>query len=846
MFEEIKILLSETITSDYPYNNDRKRKRKIIFWYDAKGEYKDLVDDIVFPEDTKLIKYENNSFWVRYYIEMVEPNKNIVLYIPYERETGIKNDLLDLEMANKDMIFIPDSTTMRLKNLKLSNDFRSIIEKNHNFFKDKKREERFKLFEMDKDLSNVDYIITSILLNIKSINTDDILKNIIKVYYSDKECYEDLFKFGNKEFILNLFNSYFGSNINDVEEIEDLFKSLLFTYFASNIKEKDEINRYGKYLLKKVPNVSVFVNNLMRDIEMQKYFEIISDIVFKEFGILEVINRMNINDYLENDAFKYIDDSILKYVVNILSTNILDNTLYDKYIKIRFNKYWFNIFENEYHFLINMINFNNTLEQVRNMIKIVDIDLFIKNYVNEIYKVDYYYRKAYYHFDNINNKDIYLPLKELLENKYINDFMMDFSIKWSNIIEHLPSYENDTLVIQNNFYDHYLRSNFDKKERNIVIISDAFRYECAVQLFNELVTIGSKVSIDHMLGVVPTYTKLGMAALLPNKKLSIVDNSDEILVDDLISSSLKDREKILQLGHPNSLAIKYDDLYNMTKTEWKRLFTGQKIVYIYHDRIDNTGEHNENDVFKACFEAVKELGLLIRDLHITFSGISAFITADHGFFYKRGKVESYEKTTKDKEALRQKTRYSYSKSKLKEEGILSINLDYLFGKDSGYVNIPKGHTIFERQGSGFNYIHGGILPQEVIIPVIDFKSSRNTEESKKVTITYSGLTTRITNAITYLNFIQDSDVDENNIRARYLLHFEDDKGVVISNECTIIANYENTDVKDRFFKEKFVFKNMDYSKERDYYLVIIDEETGIEVSRKQFYIDIAIIDNFGF
>ena len=85
----------------------------------------------------------------------------------------------------------------------------------------------------------------------------------------------------------------------------------------------------------------------------------------------------------------------------------------------------------------------------------------------------------------------------------------------------------------------------------------------------------------------------------------------------------------------------------------------------------------------------------------------------------------------------------------------------MFGKDSGYVNIPKGNIIFARQGSGINYVHGGILPQEIIIPVIDFKSTRTTEQSKKVGITYSGLSTKITNAITYLEFLQDSNVDDN-------------------------------------------------------------------------------------
>ena len=127
-----------------------------------------------------------------------------------------------------------------------------------------------------------------------------------------------------------------------------------------------------------------------------------------------------------------------------------------------------------------------------------------------------------------------------------------------------------------------------------------------------------------------------------------------------------------------------------------------------------------------------------------------------------------------------------------------------------------------------------------------YYTSSYTKEAQKVEITYSGLSSKITNAITYLDFVQNNKVDENNKECRYLLHFEDENGERISNECVIIANYENTDVKDRFFREKFVFKNISYDKEKNYYLVITDEETGIESSRVRFTIDIAITNNFEF
>lgn len=847
MFDEVLELLKDTLNGAFSRDTERKRTRKIIFWYDSKQDYADFINELEL-DNTEIIKYDNNSFWIRYHIEKEELNKNIIIYLPFERKKGIDNDLLDLETANSDLLFNPDSTTMRLKNLGLTEEFRNIINKYAKFFCNKKRENEFKNFDIEvKDNDNIDLIITAILLNIKSINEDEILKEILKCYYEDQKRYEELFKFGSEEFILSLFNNTFGTSISSSEELPEVYKSLLFTYFATTLKDIKKVSRYSKYLLTdKATNVSVFINNLMRDKITKECFEKLSKEVEKEFGIDELLNSMDIEDYILSDAFESIDKYIIKYVVDKLFDGIGEYDIYKNYIDTRENKYWFEKLSNEYNLLKVAIAFFRKINRVEDSIKIVDIDRFAKDYADNFSEVDILYRKVYFFFDNIENRDLFISLKNKIENIYVNNFMSELSIKWSDMIENMSRYDSNRMVLQKDFYKNYIKPFNDKKDRIIVIISDAFRYECAKELNEKLKQFASKSNITYMQGLVPSYTKLGMAALLPNKELSRVKDSDDILVDGQVSSSVKDREILLQKENKNSLAIKYEDLYDLTKQKWKHLFSGKKVVYIYHNTIDIAGEHNENEVFTACDKAINELERLVKDLHTTFSGINAFITADHGFFYKRGKIESYEKTDKITNSTKQKTRYSYSDSIVDEEGILSINLDYLFGENSGYVNIPKGNIIFVRQGTGINYVHGGILPQEIIIPVIDFKSTRTTEESKKVGITYSGLSTKITNAITYLEFLQDSNVDENNKPCRYLLHFEDKEGNRISDECTIIANYENTEVKDRFFREKFVFKNIKYDKNEPYYLVIIDEETGIIKDKIKFYIDIVIANNFDF
>lgn len=833
--EEVINHLKEILYNPFNREDERSRTRKIIFWYDPKKEYESIIDELEL-DNTEIIKYDKNSFWIRYHIEREELSKNIIIYFPFDKRNNLDNDLLDLEVSNSDLVFNPDMVNIKLRSLCLKNEFRPLIIKYEKFFANNKRLIEFKNFDIEKNVNNFDLVVTSVLLKIKTINEDEILKEIIKSYYFNENKYEELFKFGNMEFILDLFNNYFGSEVTDYKELSNLYEEIIISYFSYNTK-----GIINSKMIKKETNNYVFVNNLMRDKNTKECFELISRQVEKKYKISELLTKVETSTYMNNDAFEVLDKNILTYLVDKLVNNSVEYDLYENYIDERENKYFYCRYENEYKFLKYINSFLSKIENIVKSIKEEDIDEFANKYANTLYEIDTLYRKIYFYYDKIEDNDIYIELKNKIEDIYMEDFISKLSIKWSGSLETMGRYDSNNIKLQSNFYKDFILPYKDKRDRVFVIISDAFRYECAKEL-NSKLTLYAKSDLSFMQGVVPSYTKLGMASLLPHKSISRVNNSDDILVDNMPSSSTEDREKILINENSDSLAITFSELADMTKVEWKKIFSGKKVVYIYHNIIDAMGEHNEKDVFDACDVCIKELEKLIKDLHNTFSGITAFITADHGFFYKRSKVQSYEKTNRKDNSILQKTRYSYSSEKMNEEGILSISLDYIFGDNSGYVNVPKGNMIFARQGNGVNYLHGGVLPQEIIVPVISFKSSKQNDEIKKVGIVYTGLSNKITSEIVYLEFLQDTNVDENYSEARYTLHFEDEEGIRVSDECTIIANYANTPVKERIFREKFVFKNIRFDRNKPYYLIVVDEENNEIINKVKFYIERINID----
>jgi len=61
-----------------------------------------------------------------------------------------------------------------------------------------------------------------------------------------------------------------------------------------------------------------------------------------------------------------------------------------------------------------------------------------------------------------------------------------------------------------------------------------------------------------------------------------------------------------------------------------------------------------------------------------------------------------------------------------------------------------------------------------------------------------------------------------------------------------IGNTKNASTEKRQFHEEFTFRNREYSKDEEYYLVMKDATFDMELSRHEFIIDIAFADDFGF
>lgn len=354
--------------------------------------------------------------------------------------------------------------------------------------------------------------------------------------------------------------------------------------------------------------------------------------------------------------------------------------------------------------------------------------------------------------------------------------------------------------------------------------------------------------LDVQLSVLPSYTRLGMASLLPHTKLTMTDDF-RVLADDVLCNDLAGRQTVLRKHQAGGVCVQFDDIKGLKKNELRDIFTGMHVVYVYHNQIDARGDKatTEGEVFVACEEAIQEIMDLIRKISSNANTYHFLVTSDHGFIYKRDKLSVSDKIggVSDKKAFINR-RFIVSQEPVVDEGVQSISMGLILGnKDEKVVSFPVSSNVFKVAGGGQNFVHGGSSPQEMLVPVLDIKMERGHMETKPAQIALVSIVQKITNLITTMDFIQSDAVSDTIKKTTYKMYFISEDNEKISND-TYVADRRDADPQKRIFRMQFTFKNKKYDKNKQYYLVVYDDATGIENFRHPVIMDLAFADDFGF
>ncbi|NLN64681.1 MAG: BREX-1 system phosphatase PglZ type A [Clostridiaceae bacterium] len=820
-------------------------KYRIILWYDNDQSFREEYDSMSLPGIEKMV-VDNNEFAIKHKLYVTYPTGRFLLYLPYDKPVHDENWLLDVELSN--YVFHTDREAIVLQELELPIALRSWIQPHMDFFRSAERTARFKELCSGEDTEQeLSLKMVQVVLGTASASLDSLITRYATLFVEKRS--DDV----DKELEKFNLSSILWQRVKLVYEY-DKTKSGIYDFllevFQKNLgplADKAQVNDNAVILLSKWKDMRSF----------EGPFRELSQKIERDLKIELIVEQIPLNEALKEDVFECIDRRIIKELAHLIIHQAQSVKDTEEMLKSRETTVWADRYAPFYRALESALWLGEVISRQEALV-IQDYQDGFTQYTSSWYMVDQYYRQFIEHYRSTNQNSVLNPLYQWVHKSYSNVWLPRLSQTWQQVIDKQGAWYKGSLS-QNRFFKEDVKARYlDKPIKVFVVISDGLRYECG-KLLHEKITGETRFtsSIEYRITALPSYTQLGMAAMLPHRELSFGEG-DSILADGRSTQGLQSRLKILeQQSGVRATAILAEDLMKLTPRglEANELVRQHDLVYVYHNRIDKLGDDKttEDKVIEASREEVSflmDIAKKIANMNI----VHIIFTSDHGFIYQHEELLSSDFTDAgiQGEVLVQNRRYVMGKSLSHNQNVVKFISEDLNIAGEREILIPKGIARLPRQGSGSRYVHGGMTLQEVVVPVL-FVSKRREDVVSKVDIDILSKTSnRITTNIHTISFYQMQPVGEKFIARTVKAFFAvmDEKGHVmdvISDLFTYTFDLTSETSREREVINRFKISTT-LRKSNDVYLIIEEKvdkaEKWILLNRFPYQLTLAMDNDF--
>ena len=261
-----------------------------------------------------------------------------------------------------------------------------------------------------------------------------------------------------------------------------------------------------------------------------------------------------------------------------------------------------------------------------------------------------------------------------------------------------------------------------RSQRTAYVLVDALRYELGADLAERLRTVNADVEIVAAVGTPPSITSVGMAAVLPKADTEFridldSENRLEVTVGGSVIKGVQDRVRLLEHAHGTVVDLRLDDVAQFSNRELKKKLGEASFVLVRSTEIDSDGESDQLAASWGSFDMILNV-LQTAVAKLLHAGIQqVVITADHGFLAVRQLGED-RRIDKPSTGTGESHRRAWiGRGGTGSDSTVKVPLS-AFGI-AGDLDIitPRGLGVFT-SGGGLQFFHGGLSPQELIVPVI--------------------------------------------------------------------------------------------------------------------------------
>ncbi|WP_303293151.1 BREX-1 system phosphatase PglZ type A [Marinobacter sp. ST-43] len=794
-------------------------KHRVVFWYDTKQELRSDFEAVSIPDVEKL-EIANNEYGLKHRILREAPEQKFLLYKEGPQPEDLDNWLLDVQLAHGE--FRTDQVAIWLSELELGLEFAEIAQAHTEFFQAIKRKEALKkLLKPDDTAGQLRLKMLAVCAGSEP-RMDSVVETLLQQLAEERDDGIRLIeRCGLDSFLWEQLARFYGYEASE-PSLRDFVIELFKSCYAMGTD--GEVKLTGDAL--------VFLKRWKDSRQFEQGFETLSAECAEVLGIEQDLGKRDFRDLVELDYFRLIDQKIISDLVRAVVGRTVTSGDVALWVRQRRQGHWYGEFRHLYEAIEFAARFVQMLGEAR--LTMDSLSDGVQRYSRSWFQLDQLYRKFTYHVRMSGQASLMGELSEQVENLYSNNYLLKLGDGFQVHVDAAPRWEAYPVVQQKAFFEHWVRPYLRKDKRICVIISDAMRYEIGDELLG-LIRQEDRYSaeLEPALSTLPSYTQLGMAALLPNKSLAIADNdTGTVLVDGQSSQGTVNRTKILQAAlDGRGQAVKAEDFMQLNREDSRELLKGNDVLYIYHNRIDHTGDkmHSEGQAFEAAEQTLGDLIRLIKKLTAANAN-NLLITADHGFIYQNRELDESDflGDAVSGDDIRYRDRRFVLGNGLSASPAFHHFSSEQLGLDGDMeVQIPKSINRLRLKGSGSRFVHGGASLQEVVIPVLKVNKKRQSDVSAVEVDILRGASSVITSGQLAVTLYQSGPVTEK-VQPRHLrAGIYTQSGELISDSHELSFDLTSENPRERELQVRFVLsRKADEANGQEVFLKLEEQHAG--------------------
>lgn len=858
---------------------------QLVFWNDPGGEFASQLDGIDI-DGVKVLRLDRTpALQAKLWIER-EPGVRWLVYAPFDEPEPAQDWLLDARLRCRP--FSADTASIQLEELGLTaRALRDHLKTRSRYLRARDRFDRVKRWVQPADTADdLDRKMIAAVARAETADPSAILLKVFAAMVAEggdlgarPKVLDELAAFELETSFWSLVEREFGYQESGTEEptLRGLLYRLFATDFCNGIHgTAASLAHFVIEARAKAAHASVFASRWRTDMANYGSYDVLSGLVADDLKIATLLGPMQAEELADAMTFEAIEKRVIGDLkARIIAGGGANMDSVRELIARRRDGHWANplltgandatrALAASYDALEAAASFFELQARHAQGFSFPNAAAAFQAYRTELFRFDQLYRWFMRACESVEPMGWSLlhELRDRMEHAYSGWFIGQLASAWGAVVEGptglLSSWKLDDVINQQHFYARHVAPAFDGGAKRVfVVISDAFRYEAAAELVSELNARSRvKARLDAMLGVLPSYTALGMASLLPHQRMAYKGKASlDMTVDGLPSSTLEQRSAILA-AHGGA-AISRDALMEKGKDKGREFVKPHKLVYVYHDVIDMIGDKrgSEGKTFEATAQAIKELSELVGFIVNNLNGSTIFVTADHGFMYQESALDEADRHTVDERmpgVLKPKKRYILGRGMWPMQNApvqmaWAGNTATTAGTDEGAGSVdflvPKGAGRFHFVG-GARFVHGSAMPQEVVVPVIVVKEGDSEKtKTRPVEVSLLGSSNKVVTNKQRFEFIQTEAVSERVLPVTLLFTIRDgDKP--ISDELAITFDSNSPMLDERKRSAMLTLAAGSYDRAKDYFLVARDAKTKAEAWRAPLRIDLAFSNDF--